>query len=135
MRLLAFCLHFPQLFPLLSTNRTLVGHTSKFCKSAFKKIIHSMDGFRNLTSKGDHKRSQKWDRLTLLRGDRIRGSTEDVTPCASLTPKTGVNVCDLRDLRTPHSRLIALSRISAMPCRATLAFDPLCNFNNAIGSV
>ena len=79
-----FRLHFPELFPLLSTNRTLIGYTSKFCKAAFYMITHSVDSFRHLRSKNDDSRHQKWERLMFLPGDRIRGWTDDSTHKASL---------------------------------------------------
>jgi hypothetical protein len=53
---------FPQLFPLLSTKRVLVGHAGKFRKAAFRKIIHSADANPHVMSKSGKKRCNKLDR-------------------------------------------------------------------------
>jgi hypothetical protein len=107
-QLLAFC---PEFFPLLSTNLTLVGHTSKFCKAAFYLITHSVNGFRNVRSKGDDKRRQQWDRLALLHADRIHGSTDDGTHSALLN-SVGLDSCDAAAFASGPCALAVLLGVS-----------------------
>ena len=61
-----------------------MGHTSKFCKTAFCMITHSVDCFRHVRSKADDKGNQQWDRVAPLHGDRIHGLADDGTHCALL---------------------------------------------------
>ena len=63
---------FPQLFPLLSTKRVLVGHAGKFRKAAFYKITHSADAYPHVISKSDQKRCHKLGRPAIVHGDRAQ---------------------------------------------------------------
>jgi hypothetical protein len=75
---------FPQLFPLLSTKRVLVGHVGKFGKAAFYKISHSADPYPHVIPKSDEERCHKLDRPAIVHGDRIHSWDDDGTHCVSL---------------------------------------------------
>jgi hypothetical protein len=73
-------------------------------------ITQSVDGLPHLTSKGDDQRRQKWDRLTFLHGDRIHGSADHNTHCASFNSSLQVSSTTAEILRKVlQSRLKAIA--------------------------
>jgi hypothetical protein len=66
---LGFRFHLPQLFPLLSTQRIQVGHTSKIRKAAFHEIANRLDAKPQTKSNSHEKRDHELDRPTIVHVD------------------------------------------------------------------
>jgi hypothetical protein len=75
---------FPQLFPLLSTQRVLVGHTGKFRKAEFQKITHGANAYPHVISKSDKKRCHRLDWPAIIHADRTHSWNDDATHGVSL---------------------------------------------------
>lgn len=84
-RLLGLLFRLPQIFPLLSANRAVVGQAGKSRKAALYEITPYVHGYPQLTSKSDKNRCQSLDRPAIARGDRVHGRDDDSTHRASLS--------------------------------------------------